>query len=263
MPPQHAPHSRHRAELRERAFELHCQLQSTGAIAAALGVPERTVRSWIKAIVSETTQNLKKRRVGFLRDAVVAQQNIAGGAWNAFNLALERERARLASDAPAPAPLSRVGKRVGGLGSDVPAFNRPARLLSIALAAQREIDRLLRLYDKDIARNTVTRGPLRTQPALLDDLIDGLIDDLLGDESDPHHRPDDRNHDDDPPGEDLRARPGCPPKPVYASSAPPSRHVASPCPREDGGPRGADPPQPSAHSHVGEGLGEGPTSPKN
>ena len=94
--PPRTPHSRHRAELRERAFELHCQLQSNRAIAVALDVPERTVRSWIKDIMDETTRSLKKRRVEFLREAVVGQRAIAAAAWNAFNLTLDHERARLA-----------------------------------------------------------------------------------------------------------------------------------------------------------------------
>ncbi|MGH2484515.1 MAG: hypothetical protein ACRDHE_00750, partial [Ktedonobacterales bacterium] len=172
-PTPHIPHAPHPPELRERAFTLHCQFQSNAVIAATLRVPERTVRSWVSELLDETTKDLKEHRYDALREAVASQRAIAAAAWQAFTLSFDHGRSRLA-EGRSSSPSPRKGKGLGDedtqpSGNEPTTIYRSARLLTVAFAAQREIAKLLRLYEDDVVPHVpieilITRNPPWPEP---------------------------------------------------------------------------------------------------
>ncbi len=161
------------ATLRERVFALHCQGLRSPAISEQLGVPERTIRAWLRSTLDRMADEAEGQRQQQLALAVAAQQSIASAAWEAFTRAAaleaqivqahqrELRRAELSDDprqsyppedspnfdafwdsapqppAPAPAPRAPAPPRLPMAG---------ARYLSLALTAQREIARLRGLF---------------------------------------------------------------------------------------------------------------------
>jgi hypothetical protein len=146
---------------REEAFTLYCQGYRSPAIASLLGVPQRTVRSWIAATLQATAEESRARRDQQLRLAIESQRAIVKAAWHAFDRAARAERLTLEhlqnavpfnlDDDLIPDPLSATPspRRERGQGvrtlPHLPTLG--ARYLQIVLHAQREIARLSGLYD--------------------------------------------------------------------------------------------------------------------
>src|SRR5579859_6488325 len=89
----HTPHIAHPIPLREQAFTLHCQGLRSPAIAAELGVSERTIRAWIAAALADLKDEHQHTRREQLLLAVERQHEITATAWQQF----ERETATRAA----------------------------------------------------------------------------------------------------------------------------------------------------------------------
>lgn len=146
--------------LRERAFTLYCQGLRSPAIAATLGVPERTIRSWITATLDTLAGDAQDERRRQLLVAIEQQRTLAAAAWQGYERAAALESLALASAVPATTPPAVAAPDTT---SPSPAVANPAesqraqgvrsggaRYLAIAFAAQREIARLQHLYDQSV-----------------------------------------------------------------------------------------------------------------
>ena len=160
---------------REEAFTLYCQGYRSPAIASLLGVPQRTVRSWIAATLQQTADEARTRRDHQLRLAIESQRAIVQAAWHAYARAARAERLTLehlqnavplnvdgddAFDAtldldpyggpdPYHSPSPRQLRGGQGVRTSLALPRLPtlgARSLQIVLHAQREIARLSGLY---------------------------------------------------------------------------------------------------------------------
>src|SRR5579872_1814390 len=80
----HLPHTAHPIPLREHAFTLHCQGLRSPAIAAELGVSERTIRAWIAAALADLKDDLQLNRREQLLLAVARQHQLTAVAWQQF-----------------------------------------------------------------------------------------------------------------------------------------------------------------------------------
>ena len=83
-PISHTSRSAHPLPLREQAFTLHCHGLRSPAIAAELGVPERTIRAWIAAALDDLKDDLQINRRQQLLLAVERQNAITAAAWQQF-----------------------------------------------------------------------------------------------------------------------------------------------------------------------------------
>jgi len=155
----------------ERAFALYCRGMRSGAIAAHIGVPARTVRRWLRLAQRRLAEEARERREGELRRAVECQRAVMFAAWEAYERECALEQALL------DGRYDRVRRRAIRPAADGAAeavreeYERPYRLnqgsryLAVIVAAQREIARLEGLYElaraegpRDISI-TITRRP--------------------------------------------------------------------------------------------------------
>ncbi|HLZ21836.1 MAG TPA: sigma-70 region 4 domain-containing protein [Ktedonobacterales bacterium] len=144
----HTPHIAHPIPLREQAFTLHCHGLRSPAIAAELGVSERTIRAWIAAALADLKDDLQLNRKQQILLAVERQNQLTATAWQQF----DHEAA--ARDALLDATLNTL-LDAGAQTSDAPAHpitvhlpaSTPApRYLSLILQANKEANRLLGLH---------------------------------------------------------------------------------------------------------------------
>jgi hypothetical protein len=137
--------------LPERAFTLYCDGLRSPAIAQHLGVPERTVRSWIAKIRDDlAAADTAHLREEFVR-AVEHLHHISAAAWQAFER--EQNQAPQPSSArkdPAAAPDAANASNAPDAPPTAPNNANPRhgpRYLRLALDAQRQISHLLNLND--------------------------------------------------------------------------------------------------------------------
>jgi transposase len=119
---------------REQAFALYCRGLRSPAIAARLGVPERTIRRWLQRAQNQLNdRRLHDRKAELLR-AIETQRAVIAAAWDAHDRECDIR------DALRDAILS---------GHDDHPYRaaHAARYLAVIVAAQREIARLQGLYD--------------------------------------------------------------------------------------------------------------------
>ena len=77
--PRRIPHS-----LRDRAYAFHLEGMRSPTIAAQLGVPERTVRSWITTINRKLAEERAAEREERLIRAVESCYAVSAAAWQAY-----------------------------------------------------------------------------------------------------------------------------------------------------------------------------------
>src|SRR5579859_5152873 len=174
--PAHLPHTAHPIPLREQAFTLHCQGLRSPAIAAELGVSERTIRAWIAAALADLKDEHQHTRREQLLLAVACQHEITATAWQQF----ERETATraalldvcLAAYLPTrpdlrpdahhdstQSPSAPSGEHAASSATTartstalrpphLPASTPAPRYLSLILQANKETNRLLGLYTR-------------------------------------------------------------------------------------------------------------------
>ncbi len=168
---------------REQAFALYCRGLCSPAIAARLGLPERTIRRWLRAIRADVASLRHADRAAELTRAIESQRAVVAAAWDAYEREHQIEDALLAghydrlrrrayypstanvdADSPPPrrggdahvenrSPSPRRERGPGGEETLYEDFERPhrlnlgARYLAVIVAAQREIARLQGLHD--------------------------------------------------------------------------------------------------------------------
>ncbi len=183
----------------ERAVTLLCQGMRPAAIAAALGTTPATVRRWVRRRFEAMAREARDDHVTALLQAIESQREIVRAAWEAYahereveaailrgELDFVRRRAvrrpdtgsrggrsssrgkrdaRTASDSGEPGPTDETAEELLLEEYERPKHaNQGAKYLAVTLAAQREMARLLGLYD-EIAQEpaqisiTITRRP--------------------------------------------------------------------------------------------------------
>src|SRR5579859_5096730 len=144
----HAPSSAssvgkpHPMPLHERAFTLHCEGLRSPAIAAELGVPERTIRAWIAADLKALAVERRATRSEQLLIAVERQHSLTVAAWQQFDIEAAARHALLDA-ALDPSHSSDPSARAH---PHFPASTLAPRYLNLILQANKEINRLLGLY---------------------------------------------------------------------------------------------------------------------
>jgi hypothetical protein len=167
-PPTVGDGARGRGSPREQAFALYCRGLRSPAIAARLGLPERTIRRWLRAIRADVASLRHADRAAELTRAIERHRAVVAAAWDAYDrerqiedalLAGHYDRPRRRAYYPSTDPDSVSPSRFRGRGQGERSsllyedFERPHRLnhgpryLAIIVAAQREIARLQGLYD--------------------------------------------------------------------------------------------------------------------
>src|SRR5579872_4197901 len=165
----HLPHTAHPIPLREHAFTLHCQGLRSPAIAAELGVSERTIRAWIAAALADLKDDLQLNRREQLLLAVERQHQLTAVAWQQFETEAAARHALLdatlqsllaAAEASNPANASSTRSITIHLPASTPA----PRYLSLILQANKEANRLLGLHT--LARLQLLTSDLPDSPAV-------------------------------------------------------------------------------------------------
>ena len=150
----HLPHTAHPIPLREQAFALHCQGLRSPAIAAELGVSERTIRSWIASSLDDLKDDLQLNRREQLLLAVERQHQLTAIAWQQFEaeaaarntlLDVAMEALRAAADSHSDSPTESASHPIN-VRLTLPASTPAPRYLSLILQANKEANRLLGLH---------------------------------------------------------------------------------------------------------------------
>src|SRR5579872_1575687 len=173
----HLPHTAHPIPLREHAFTLHCQGLRSPAIAAELGVSERTIRAWIAAALADLNDDVQLNRREQLLLAVERQHQLTATAWQQFeaeaaarNALLDAARDTLlnVANSSSDAAGTSTGPSTRPLHFHLPASTPAPRYLSLILQATKEANRLLGLHT--LARlHLLTPESPETDPAPLTD----------------------------------------------------------------------------------------------
>ena len=167
------PAAQQRLLLQDRAWELYCQGERSPAIAAALGVPARTVRDWLRAIRTQLAPVSQQQRAQQQALAVERQRSVLAAAWDGFHTDRERQEQlyqgaydhltrRTTRPAPASAQTAPAAKTAKNFPASTAApaqflderyarprdTTHPVQYLRLALTANREMARLLGLYDR-------------------------------------------------------------------------------------------------------------------
>ncbi|HEX9070086.1 MAG TPA: helix-turn-helix domain-containing protein [Ktedonobacterales bacterium] len=158
-------------DARERALALLCQGMRAPAIAAVLGVSASTVRRWLRQRFETLLEEARDEHQTVLLRAIESHREVARAAWEAY------EQERILQAAVLRGELDRLRRRAvregRGDGDErilLEEYERPrlgnqgARYLAVALAAQREVNRLQGLYDRGAHHDervsiTITRRP--------------------------------------------------------------------------------------------------------
>ncbi|WIG61306.1 MAG: hypothetical protein OJF49_004054 [Ktedonobacterales bacterium] len=176
------PAAQQRQLLQDRAWELYCQGERSPTIAAELGVPARTVRDWLRAIRTQLAPVSQQQRAEQQSLAVERQRSVLAAAWEGFHTDRERQEQlyqgaydhltrRTTRPASASAPSVRSAS-AAKTATTIPASpaspaspaapaqilderyarprdtTHPVQYLRLALSANREMARLLGLYDR-------------------------------------------------------------------------------------------------------------------
>ena len=127
--------------LKDRAFDLYSRGFHSPAIAAQLGVPERTIRNWVQTIIQQLAQDDVAANPEIARQqralAIESQRAVVATAWTAYQQ-LSDSYTRLMDRALAPtnSQPERLIASVNRLAATA------ARHLAVVVSANREIARL-------------------------------------------------------------------------------------------------------------------------
>ena len=172
-----------------RAVMLYSRGARREEIAAALGVTPETLRALLRRWRRRLQQEQRAEQPYQSLLAVESVRAICAAAWTAFEREREIERAtlngeldhvkrRVARAAPAPKGESATEETLLEEFERPRLTNQGPRYLSVALAAQREIARLLGLYDeagkdREPVEILITRNPPWPEPDPSDWLPEG------------------------------------------------------------------------------------------
>lgn len=134
----HPAASQHPRALKDRAFDLYSRGFRSPAIAAQLGVPERTIRNWVQSIIQQLAQDDVAANPEIARQqralSIESQRAVAATAWTAYQ---QLSDAYISLMARALTPTNSQPERL--LASVNRLAATAARHLAVVVSANREI----------------------------------------------------------------------------------------------------------------------------